>query len=312
MKLSVIVPVYRVEPYLDYCLRSIVQQDIEDCEVILMDDKSPDHSGEICDAWTQKDARFRVVHCPENKGLSAARNQGIELARGEYITFIDSDDYLSPHTLSPQLELLDIHPEVDVLEYPVCVHHGAEQTHLYLPGHGEITDYAGWLRRKGYRHCYACNKIYKRHLWEDIRFPEGRLFEDLLTIPSVMRQARRILASDKGLYYYCSRKGSISNNICHQNINELLQANLQLYNTLLQEKELTEKELDEMYLRLCDPQILALQLGGVMRIPERKIPILRALTTPRPGKYRIKAILKSVSGRHYCGMVASLRKALRL
>lgn len=308
MKLSIIVPVYKVEPYLDFCLKSIAQQNLEDYEVVLVDDGSPDSCGEMCDRWAAADRHFRTLHCPENRGLSAARNAGIETARGEYITFVDSDDYLSPHTLQPNMELLAAHPETDVLEYPVCVYHGTSQAYRYRPGTEGFTDYAGWVRRKGYMHSYAWNKIYRRTLWEGVRFPEGRWFEDILTIPSVLHRARRILNSDKGLYYYCCRNGSISNTLSERSVDELLQARLQLYETLLDEKGLDERDLDEMYLHLCDPQILRIQFGGSLCIPERRLPLHRALFTRRPWNYRLKAILKALSGKRYCSIVARTRK----
>ena len=90
MNLPIIIPVYKVEAYLDFCLKSIVRQNVEDYEVILVDDGSPDGSGALCDAWLRKDIRFRVIHCLENRGLSAARNKGLDEAQGEYVTFIDS------------------------------------------------------------------------------------------------------------------------------------------------------------------------------------------------------------------------------
>ena len=308
MKLSIIVPIYGVEAYLDFCLKSIAQQGVEGMEVILVDDASPDGCGDICDRWAEADGRFRVVHCPENRGLSAARNTGIEAARGEYITFVDSDDYLAPNTLQANMELLERHPEADVLEYPVCVYHGTSQAYRYKPGTGEATDYAGWVRNKGYMHSYAWNKIYRRPLWSGVRFPEGRWFEDILTVPVVLHRARRILNSDKGLYYYCCRDGSISNTLCERSVDELLQARLQLYTSLLRERGLDEKDLDEMYLHLCDPQILRLQLGGSLCIPERKVPLRRAVFTRRPWNYRLKAILKALSGTYYCRIVAQTRK----
>ena len=115
--------------------------------------------------------------------------------------------------------------------------------------------------RKGYIHSYAWNKIYKRSLWKSLRFPEGRWYEDVFTIPAVLRQARYILRSDKGLYYYCSRQGSISNTFCDKGINDLLQANLTLYRTLSDNTNLNDKDLDDAYLHLCDHQIIRIQFG---------------------------------------------------
>ncbi|MCD8317967.1 MAG: glycosyltransferase [Paraprevotella sp.] len=310
MKLTIIVPVYKVEAYLDFCLKSIARQDVADSEIILVDDCSPDRCGAICDEWARKDPRFRVLHNLKNEGLSTARNRGLDIAQGEYITFIDSDDYLSPETLRPNMEQLEMHPEADVLEYPVCVYHGTEQAYRYVPGHHETLSYSEWIRQKGYQHSYAWNKIYRRSLWKTNRFPKGKWFEDVFTIPFVLQQARGILRTDRGLYFYCCRKGSISNTLCSKSINDLLQAHLQLYNTLSHNSDLSEKDLDDFYLGLCNPQIVHIQFGGSLYIPERRIPLCRALFTRRPLNYRIKAVLKALSGDKYCSIVARTRKAL--
>ena len=154
--LTIIIPVYNVEEYLDFCLKSIgSKEQTADVEIILVDDASPDRSGRLCDEWAAWDARIRVVHCTENGGLSKARNVGIGLATGKYITFVDSDDYLAPDTLEVLTGLLREHPDADVVEYPVHVHHGHEEAYMFVPGHGELTDYSGWIARKGYYHCYA-------------------------------------------------------------------------------------------------------------------------------------------------------------
>ena len=311
MKLSIIIPVYRVETYLDFCLKSSVQQNVDDCEVILVNDGSPDRSGDICDEWCRKNRNFQVIHCAQNKGLSAARNKGIEKAHGEYITFIDSDDYLSPNTLKSNLELLEKAPDVDVLEYPVCVEHGAESSYHYVPGKGEVVSFPEWMTRKGYMHSYAWNKLYRRTLWEKKRFPEGKLFEDVYTIPFILQQAGHILRSNRGLYYYCNRKGSISHTVTPRGIEDLLQAHLQLYRNVSAHPDIPEKALDDLYLCLCNPQIVSLQMGGSLCIPDRKIPLHRALFTRRPANYHLKAILKSLSGKKYCKLMAQTRKMLR-
>ena len=113
MKLSIIIPVYAVETTLNQCIESVVSQDYNDFELLLVDDGSPDHCPQICDRWAAKDQRVRVIH-QKNGGLSDARNKGIEEARGEYITFIDSDDYIEAHTLKPLMSHLSFHPEIDI------------------------------------------------------------------------------------------------------------------------------------------------------------------------------------------------------
>ena len=116
MKLSIIIPVYRVEATLNRCVESVTNQSFDDFEVILVDDGSPDRCPLMCDEWAQKDPRITVIH-QTNAGLSAARNAGIDRAQGDYLTFVDSDDFIGTETLSEVVEQLD---DNDILEYPVC------------------------------------------------------------------------------------------------------------------------------------------------------------------------------------------------
>lgn len=311
MTLSIIIPVYKVEKYLDYCLTSICRQPLDSCEILLIDDCSPDRSGMLCDEWAQRDARIRVVHHPDNRGLSAARNSGLEQASGEYITFIDSDDYIAPDTLACNLDLLRRHDEADVVEYPVCVYHGTRQAYRYRPGDNRTESFTRWVQRKGYVHSYAWNKIYRRSLWQHHRFPEGRLFEDNFTIPYVLRDARSIVCSNHGLYYYCGHKGSISSTLTLNRGKDLLESTLNLYNQLNRDRLLSETDGDEIYLTLCNHQIVYLQLGGKQLIPQRDIPLRRALLTRRPRRTYIKAVMQSLLGPCYCRTVARTRKLMK-
>lgn len=311
MYLSIIIPVYKVKDYLNECLKSIVNQRLNDYEVILVDDCSPDDSGNICDAWTDDNSHFKVIHHSQNKGLSASRNSGLNIATGTYITFIDSDDFIAAGTLKANLELLAQDKNIDVLEYPILINHGSDKAYKFEPSKVESVTFIEWIKQKGYLHSYACNKIFKRELWKDARFPEGKLFEDMFTIPSVMSKAIQILRSDKGLYYYCYRKGSISNKINPKGVADLLEANLHLYNLLSPRHELTTKDLDDLYLHLCDPQIVHIQMGGKMLIPSRNISLRNALFTQRPFNYHLKAILKALFGDRYCHLIAKTRKHIK-
>ena len=123
MKLSIIIPVYRTQDTLPRCLDSILRQSFTDYEVILVDDGSDDGCPQLCDEYARKDARIRVIH-KENGGLSDARNAGIYEAKGEYITFIDSDDTIAEDTLSLVIEKIITYPETDILEYPVMERFG--------------------------------------------------------------------------------------------------------------------------------------------------------------------------------------------
>ena len=116
MKLTVVIPVYRVEATLDRCVESVLIQDIDDMEVILVDDGSPDRCPKMCDEWAEKDSRISVIH-KENGGLSEARNAALDIAKGDYVTFVDSDDWLDEGTYKAILNLMD---DNDIVEYTVA------------------------------------------------------------------------------------------------------------------------------------------------------------------------------------------------
>lgn len=310
MKLSIIVPVYKVEEYLDACVESILSQKVNDCEIILVDDCSPDSCGIMCDEWAKKDKRIKVIHCQNNGGLSFARNQGLKIACGEYITFVDSDDYLAPDTYKANLLILDGNPDVYVLEFPVYVYYGSKKEYKYIPKVGELT-YIEWVNERGFKSCYVCNKIYRRELWNNMRFPEGRLFEDILTTPYIIEKSGKMYCSDVGMYYYCDRSGSISNTITKEVKTEYIKANLSLYEKLNQNKQIDISVVDDLYLYISNAQLVLLQLGGEMLIPERKIPLTRSLFVRRPVVFYIKAIIMSLLGRKYCTFMARLRNLYR-
>ena len=137
MLLSVIIPVYRVEATLDRCVESVLRQHVEDMEVILVDDGSPDNCPKMCNEWAKRDQRIRVIH-QENGGLSDARNAGIDISRGQYITFIDSDDWISDNTYPPLLVQMD---DIDILEYGI-----ADKLSLQEYIYDDVNEY--WLKEK--------------------------------------------------------------------------------------------------------------------------------------------------------------------
>lgn len=220
-KLSIIVPVYNVVQYLRHCLQSLAEQGLSDYEVILVNDASRDNSLGICSEWCQDHPAFRIVNHTENIGLSEARNTGVREARGEFITFVDSDDFLAPNTLAEALNAFD--EETDVVEYPVMERHFSKQPHL-LTFFLQKVDFAKWMQQEGHEHCYACNKVFRKHLWKDSLFPKGKYYEDIFTIPFVLQKAREIKQIDKGLYYYCQRPGSICTTKAVQSLLDYTQA----------------------------------------------------------------------------------------
>ena len=215
MKLSVIIPVYRVEDTLDRCVESVLGQHVDDMEVILVDDGSPDQCPAKCDLWAEKDARIRVIH-KENGGLSDARNAGIDIARGEYLTFVDSDDYLEIDTLAPLLEMAE---DADLVEYSI-----KDRLTLTNCTYEDISEY--WLKKQVYRHTYTWNKLYRSKLFDTVRFPKGKVFEDAYTLPLLLKQAQKVKTTAHGFYHYCWNPQGITATATGEQLRQLLEAHL--------------------------------------------------------------------------------------
>ena len=214
--ISVIVPVYRVEKYLERCVKSILFQTYKNLEVILVDDGSPDQCPAICDACAEKDARVKVIH-QENKGLSGARNAGIDAASGEYLAFVDSDDYVSPHFIEELYQLLQdtgcaigqcrfSYVKGDGLveegDSAFCIYRGESlMEQLYGPEEKATCFVVAW------------NKLYRAELFKEtgIRYPEGRIHEDEATTYRLFHEAKKLAFLDRALYgYYTENGGSIT------------------------------------------------------------------------------------------------------
>ena len=200
--LSIIVPVYKVEQYLPACIDSIRAQTFTDWEMILVDDGSPDGSGAICDRYATQDSRIKVIHKP-NGGVSAARNDALDIARGRYITFVDGDDCLDiPTTYEDNIEILETHPEAGIVQYP-----GGESeanTNVYS-GKADILE----AIVKWYITGYLWDKVFKACIFDNIRLPEGVQFaEDTWCLIDMADCAQAVYVSDKGHYSYRKRDDS--------------------------------------------------------------------------------------------------------
>lgn len=203
--ISVIVPVYNVEKYLRVCLDSLVAQTQKDIEIILVDDGSTDHSGKMVDEYVDKG--FRVFHT-ENGGLSAARNYGLSQSKGEWVMFVDSDDWVAPEFCEiPFREA--IKSGADIVAFEACVVRDnkrvsktiAEKTRGVVDKETAI-DFGGIV---------AWNKLYRRSLFAGIQYPEGRTYEDLATTHKLICAAEKISMIPDCLYFHRDRTGSISN-----------------------------------------------------------------------------------------------------
>ena len=230
--LSIIMPVYNVENYLQMAVMSVLEQEFKDFELILVDDGSFDRSGEICRELASQDARI-VLITQQNKGLSGARNTGIKAARGEYITFIDSDDTIAKNTLSDNINILSQEKDVDILEYPIYVYYKSPKENLLSFHYAVMQDKDNlldkWYLSGGPDHCYACNKIFRRELFGDTLFQEKMIFEDMLIMPKLFSKAKKYVSSDKGLYYYFLRENSISNRNTPESLKKFFDAYHKIY-----------------------------------------------------------------------------------
>ena len=214
--ISVIVPIYQVEAYLEECLDSILNQTYRQLEIILIDDGSPDRCGEICDRYANQDSRIQVIH-QTNQGLSAARNAGMDIAAGEYISFIDSDDYIAPHFYEKLLEGFKEHPEAKVTACQVFKNEDGKITPLICNRRHQFPTIhtSLWCQDAilGKTYVNVWNKLYQAELLKEIRFRKGRIVEDVLFmydfLPICISQQALLLLLPDYLYYYRIRQGSI-------------------------------------------------------------------------------------------------------
>lgn len=222
-EISVIVPAYNVENYIDKCISSLLKQTFSNYEIILVDDGSTDRTGAICDRIGNENSIVHVYH-KTNGGLSDARNFGIEHANGRFITFIDSDDYVSNSYLKTMYDMITNGNEIDIAM--VSTQEILEEDCPEIKEADTIvvsTDEAikRMLLRQGFQHC-GVGKLYQRSLWKTFRFPIGRLYEDYLTTYYVFSKAKKIALKDNKSYYYIQRAGSIMHYTCSERTITLL------------------------------------------------------------------------------------------
>lgn len=208
---SVIVPVYRTERTVERCVDSILAQSHKALDVLLIDDGSPDSCPRLCDRMAQGDARIRVIHQP-NKGLSEARNTGVNAARGRFVAFVDSDDTVAPDFIASMLAVAaDADADLVLCGFAVERHGGI----VRLPGLSEPMEPRRFMRYMFTqddhipRFSVAWNKLYERGLCERVPFPAGRLYEDSATYFRFVDQARRIAFVNRPLYFYTDNADGI-------------------------------------------------------------------------------------------------------
>lgn len=289
MKLSIVIPVYRVEATLQTCIESVVSQDYDNFELILVDDGSPDKCPQICDQWAAKDKRIRVIH-QKNRGLSDARNSGIDQAKGEYITFVDSDDFVGEHTYAPLMDYLETHPETDILEYEALLYCGSpKEQELNFPKtkvYHDMEDY--WFSEKAYEHAYAWNKIYRATLFQHARFPTDVVFEDICTLHRLLKHTQTFTVIGEGRYYYCFNPEGITATAD----GKALRMHLIHHLEILRDTERRDAAFQRYYLKVLNIQIDLYALTA----DEPILPEIHLNTSCFKGKEKIKAFSLNMLG----------------
>lgn len=228
--ISIIIPVYKVEKYLEKCIQSVINQTYENLQIILVDDGSPDNCGKICDEYAKKDHRIEVIH-KSNGGLSDARNKGLEIAKGEYIGFVDSDDYIESDMYEVLYNLLKQY-NVDV---SICNFYTVSQGKIAIKNADNgIKEYnrieiLKEILLDNNIQSYAWNKLYKKELFNEIKYPVGKKYEDIGTTFYLLEKCNKVVVTGKPEYYYINRQGSIVNNVTESTITDYIELIMQRY-----------------------------------------------------------------------------------
>ena len=321
MKLSIIVPVYKIRRYLQRCIESILQQTYTDYELILVDDGSPDGCGALCDRFALECDKVKVIH-KKNGGLSSARNAGIAAAKGEYITFVDGDDTIASGTFYYNMRILQSNPDIDILEYPITKNYESPQSEVLSFNPEKVTGsniFPDWIKRKGYEHSFSCNKIYRADLFYFIRFPEGEVFEDTYITPMLYESAYNVYYSDCGFYYYYKNKDSISNSYSFKTQFFLFRNTVSLYEKVNdtyklhnEAKEILLNSIDRLTdLHRCHDAQKEDYAKARKMIKGKKITINQLFQMNIPTTRKIKFIIFVLLGtRAHCSLFSTLKKKL--
>ncbi len=215
-KISVIVPIYNVEKYLDKCIQSIINQTYTNLEIILVDDGSPDNCGEICEQYAKNDSRIKVIH-KENGGLADARNFGIDQMTGDYVAFVDSDDYIHPQMYERMMDVMEQKNADIVISSWKYVHEDKDEVIQKLSANQEISIFEKNTIQNLYfdnsdkrvTFTVAWNKLYKKEIFDTLRFPKGKVHEDEFVTFKTLYNANKVAYIDEELYYYLVRSVSI-------------------------------------------------------------------------------------------------------
>ena len=299
--ISVIIPVYNVEKYLHRCLDSVIAQTYQNLEIICVDDGSIDESGRICDQYAVRDARIKVIH-QENQGLSAARNRGLDAAEGEYIAFVDSDDYILEDMYKKMLDkLLNYSVDLCVCQWQYEFSDGRQVVKKKnidptIYGCKTSLEFARFLYRGNYENgvvVAAWNKLYRRALLDKIRF-EGRIHEDEAFCGRIMAKNISVYVMEEQFYVYAQNGDSLTNKPFSANkffFLDVLAERRELFKSDAFIRQETELLYCNMYIEYC---LRARKDGVEVSHPERYRQIFRKMFSSlrREGKANIKFRLR--------------------
>lgn len=237
--ISVVVPIYNVEKYIDECIKSIINQTYKTLEIILVDDGSPDECGKICDSYAKNDSRINVIH-KKNGGLSDARNVGIDSSNGEYITFVDGDDCISAN----MIEILYNNIKQEGADISCCkikkiskIKIEDKKNRYTVHNFTPISAIKSMLYQQEIDNS-ACAKLYRKKIFDNIYYPLNMYFEDLATTYKLFLKSSLIVFTDSEMYYYYQREGSIIHTVNEKKIRDLYTIFNQLENDLGRYNEL--------------------------------------------------------------------------
>lgn len=329
LKVSVVVPVYNVENYIDRCVSSILSQTYTNIEIILVDDGSNDSSGTKCDDLAHKDSRIKVFH-KINGGLASARNTGILLCSGEYLCFVDSDDWIAPDTIEYCVSLISINDEtIDVVEY------GMTEINKYsldikqpkekiktLNGK-DILQFLMYYSTKTDMYFSACRCMYKTSLVQNNLFVEGKINEDISWKYKVFSQCSHILDSNQVKYFYYQGTGSITTDGLKKRDFDLYEAANGLIELTLRENYGTIRYLANVkkartplsllckiaFYGVSDSNLNEEEIVSKLR-KELKANIKLLINSPIPVSRKIIALMMCVSFRTTKGLVSITKKLI--
>ena len=293
-KISIIIPIYNVEKYLKRCLDSVVNQTYKYIEIILVNDGSPDNCGKICDEYAKIDSRIKVIH-KENGGLSSARNAALAIVSGEYIMFVDSDDWISENSLEQLNEYINM--DYDIINFKFSFVEEKTENIIEFNGRTENSyecDLLSYIDKlfSGELDFFIWNKLYKRDLFDGVRFPEGRNYEDLATIYKLYFKAKSIIVTDYTLYYYwLGNSNSITSNSTVKNMTDYLVSAKEIYKVNKNYLQINKRDFSNVdtWYKMMIIQLLINYTKSTYKDDDLKREILSEL---RSSKARISAVYK--------------------